>query len=101
VINKLAEEPDVHIIINSCRDKANEQMVIDALVSHGVKFHSFNENYLPLVEKYGETRKIGADIYIDNKNIFMHHYGWDEIEKELYRRLEVLRRGERYRHVML
>ena len=37
----------------------------------GIKYHYFNENFPHLIDRYGgDTRKISADIYIDDKCLF-------------------------------
>ena len=56
------------------------QSLIDAinwLAEKGIKMDAYNENLYPL-----ESRKIVADVYIDDKNVFMvDDVDWYKIEK--------------------
>ena len=72
IINKLYN--DHTIIINTLRvDKGKRKYLSEAkkwLKKEGIKYHYINENSKEVVEGYwGDTRKIAADIYIDDKNI--------------------------------
>lgn len=73
-INQLYDE-GYFIVINTCRsddgkDKA-AQIAKDFLKLRGIKYHAFNENLPHLIEFYGcDTRKISADVYIDDKCLF-------------------------------
>ena len=73
-INKLYEE-GYAIVINTCRTDEGEfkaaQMARDFLKIRGINYHTFNENLPHLLEIYGcDTRKISADVYIDDKCLF-------------------------------
>jgi len=73
-INKLYDEGYI-IVINTCRSDDGEypaaQMARDFLRIRGIKYHAFNENMPHLIEYYGcDTRKISADVYIDDKCLF-------------------------------
>lgn len=73
-INKLYDEGYL-IVINTCRSDDGEvkaaQMARDFLRLRGIKYHNFNENPQHLIEAYGcDTRKISADVYIDDKCLF-------------------------------
>ena len=58
------------IIINTCRAKYHADNAKNFLVNKGVRFSLFNENDKRLIEKYGtDTRKISADVYIEDKDI--------------------------------
>lgn len=73
-INKLYNEGYV-IVINTCRTDGGDypaaQMAKDFLRIRGIKYHYFNENPDFLIELYKcDTRKISADVYIDDKCLF-------------------------------
>ena len=73
-INKLYDEGYL-IVINTCRsdggEHAAEQMVKDFMKLRGIKYHSINQNLDFLIEYYKcDTRKISADVYIDDKCLF-------------------------------
>jgi len=57
------------IIINSCRNGEMEKDMIRFLVHNRIPFHYVNQNSKALIDLYGgDTRKISADIYFDDKN---------------------------------
>jgi hypothetical protein len=73
-INKLYDE-GYCIVINTCRSDDGEFMAAaiakQFLHLRGIKYHYFNENAEFLIKMYGcDTRKISADIYIDDKCLF-------------------------------
>jgi len=77
VINKLSKKHT--IIINTLReDKKVPFLNIERnwksearefLTKKGVTFHFLNENPLELIEKWGNSRKLAGDVFIDDKNI--------------------------------
>ena len=80
VINKLYNEGHI-IIINSNRVSKTQGEAEDFLKIKGIKFHYFNTNYPGEIIKWGiDSRKISADVYIDDKSIFTDEINWDEIE---------------------
>ncbi|MBR8535399.1 hypothetical protein KDU71_07490 [Carboxylicivirga sediminis] len=68
VINKLYDEGHT-IIINSLREGVYQHQAERWLEQHGINYHHFNENSPANIKKYYECRKIGADVYIDDRNI--------------------------------
>jgi hypothetical protein len=73
-INKLYDEGYL-IVINTCRSDGGEHkaetMVREFCKLRGIKYHTVNENLDFLIEHYGcDTRKISADVYIDDKCLF-------------------------------
>jgi len=71
------------IIIWSCREGDYAEEAILALEREGVKYHFFNNNAPERTAKYGyDSRKIGADIFIDDRSIHALVVGieWDEID---------------------
>ena len=68
-INKLYDDGH-YIIIWTCRSEGYEIGVVEFLDGMNIKYHQVNENELARIEKYGsDSRKISADIYIDDKNL--------------------------------
>ena len=69
VINELYDAGH-EIIIWTCRCDEPAEMAKQFLDGHGIKYHKFNEHMDRLIEQYGnDTRKIWADIYIDDKQL--------------------------------
>lgn len=68
-----------YVVINSCRHHENQERAKQWLIDNNVPFHKFNENLDFLIAKYGDCRKIGADLYIDDKN--PGGAGWDVVER--------------------
>ena len=58
-----------YVIINTCR--AGDQLIemINFLIEKQIPFHRVNDNAPWLIEKYGNTRKIHADVFIDANNL--------------------------------
>lgn len=80
------------IIINSCRVGDREKEIrefiynsdIMPIVPYGKL--SVNMNISEKIDLYGsDTRKISADVYIDDKNIFCHEINWLKIADEISR----------------
>lgn len=78
-INKQVE--DGHkVIISSCRSGKDEMLAFEFLLEMGIRFHCFNNNHPDLISKYrNDCRKIGADLYIDDKSVFCNEIDWQEI----------------------
>lgn len=74
------------IIINSCRAGIYADNMIKWLRRHDFAFDFVNENDPKRTSQYGgDTRKISADIYIDDKNIFCKDISWFAILQEIER----------------
>jgi hypothetical protein len=93
-VGKLKEDADVyinmlydegyHIVINTCRSGKYEGMAHEFLKKIGIKYHYLNNNMPYLIEEYGQDcRKISADVYIDNKNLFGVPKTWEEIYNQV------------------
>jgi hypothetical protein len=83
VINRFYDEGH-HILIWTCR--ANERLEIAKkyLIECGIKFHLINENLPSNIEQYGgDTRKMSANIYIDDRQLGGIPDDWLEIERLL------------------
>ena len=68
-INSLYDQ-GYYIIIWTCRSKAALHLAEEALVRNQIKYHALNRQSPSIMLKYGsDTRKISADLYIDNKQL--------------------------------
>lgn len=91
VINNLYNQGHT-IIIWTCRSGEHETMAADYLRSLGVKFHHINENHPDNIAQYdSDSRKIFADIYIDDKQLGGLPESWltiDEVLQEQLKRIK-------------
>lgn len=68
------------VCIWTCRTGEARKEAINFLQDNEINFHYFNES--PLDDNYNEvSRKIQADIYIDDKNIFTRVIEWAQIKE--------------------
>lgn len=59
------------IIINTCREGKQEDIAKEFLSLADIHYDYLNENDRQLIDFYGtDTRKISADLYMDDKNFF-------------------------------
>ena len=59
------------IILWTCRCGKDLEVAVNACAEQGLIFDAVNENLPDMIEKFGgDTRKIFADIYIDDKVIY-------------------------------
>lgn len=68
-LNQLYNHDEIYTIINTCR--SGEQLIdaVNFLIENGIKFNRINDNYPDNIKKYGNTRKVFADVYIDASNL--------------------------------
>lgn len=60
------------IILWTCRSGEMLQKAVDWCEEQGLRFDALNENLPEIVEKFGgDSRKIYADLYIDDKAVFV------------------------------
>lgn len=79
VINELYDQGH-DIIINSCRQGKEEREMVEFLIDNEIKFTAVNENLSYRIEEYGnDCRKIGADVYIDDKAYPCNIMNWIDI----------------------
>jgi len=58
------------LILWTCRTKSQLQEAVDWCKTQGLEFDAVNENLDEIIKKYGgDTRKIQADHYVDDKNL--------------------------------
>lgn len=88
VINQLYNEGNT-IIINTCRSGEHESAAAQYLIEMGVKFHHINENHPENIVQYdSDSRKIFADIYIDDKQLGGLPESWIDINTQLREQLK-------------
>ncbi len=71
------------IILYTCRHGQDLTDAVEWCKQQGIVFDYINENTKELIEKYGDSRKIAADVYIDDKNVLV-----SEIMKEMEERID-------------
>jgi hypothetical protein len=69
VLKKLQQEEHHQIILWSVREGELLDRAVKYCEKNGVKFYAVNQNYPDEKLEEGISRKINADIYIDDKNI--------------------------------
>ena len=83
VINRLYDDGH-HILIWTCRSNDRLDTAKNYLIECGIKYHLINENLPNNIEQYGgDTRKMSAHIYIDDRQLGGIPEDWLEIEKML------------------
>lgn len=88
VINRLYDEGH-RIIISTCRAEDRAETAKNYLVDKGVKFDKFNENLDWSIAQYkGDTRKISADVYIDDRNLGGIPDDWNLIYEMIQKQLK-------------
>lgn len=88
VINQLYNEGHT-IIINTCRSGDHQQMAAMYLHDMGIKFHHINENHPDNIAMYdSDSRKIFADIYVDDKQLGGLPESWVVIDSQLRQQLK-------------
>lgn len=59
------------IILYTCRSGEHLKAAVEFCKDHGLEFDTVNENLPELIEAYGgDTRKINADYYIDDRALY-------------------------------
>lgn len=71
-INKLHKSGLFYIIIWTCRSDEHEGQVYSYLTENKINFDSINRQHPLLMKHYNDdTRKISADIYIDDRGLYL------------------------------
>jgi len=85
VINKLKHE-GYHLILWTSRTGFKLAQAVEFLTKNGITFHGYNESCPASLEKYGDidTRKIYADLYIDDKILIRPVPEWTEIYEMIH-----------------
>ena len=69
-IVKLAQNIGAKIVLWTCRHNTALMQAVDYCRSQGLKFDAVNSNIAEVQELYGhDTRKVFADVYIDDKSV--------------------------------
>lgn len=72
----------MNVLIWTCREKEYKDNAEKFLIANDVLFTDINENCVLRTEYWGnDSRKIGADLYIDDKNLGGIPEKWSEIDK--------------------
>jgi hypothetical protein len=87
VINQLKSE-GYYIIIWTCRTQERGAEAEEFLIENGIHFDQINQSCPANVEKFTgiDTRKVFADLYIDDKGLILIPE-WDDIYDIVHRRL--------------
>ncbi|RPK20012.1 hypothetical protein [Paenibacillus xylanexedens] len=73
------------IIIWTCRTGDQAEKVKAMLVSAGIKFEAFNDNLSDGREMFPDnSRKVFADVYIDDRANFIKEIDWLWVEQNLF-----------------
>lgn len=76
------------VILWTCRKDQELLEAVSWCADIGLSFDSINENLPEIIEKYGgDSRKIHADYYIDDKNLFIEDMTAEERKKYLQDKL--------------
>ncbi len=68
-----------YLIIWTCRTGDDLVAAVNWLAEHEIPYHRINDNHPADIERYGgNSRKINADIYIDDRNLGGLP-GWDQV----------------------
>jgi uncharacterized HAD superfamily protein len=78
------------VIIWTCRTGEPLQHAIQWLIQHNVPYDAINQNLPEHIKRYkGDTRKVHADLYVDDKGLGMRKVKsselWDMVRKEVNR----------------
>lgn len=76
------------VIINICRSSAlgADQLCVDYLNYNGIRYTMFNANTKETIDKYGgDTRKISADIYFDDRGMIPDFKAFDAAVSKMER----------------
>lgn len=87
VISKLKAEGH-YIIIWTCRKQQRETEARNFLIQNNIPFDLVNESNAVNVQKYGgvDTRKVYADVYIDDNGLVELH-DWNDIYEMIYKKI--------------
>jgi ribonucleotide monophosphatase NagD (HAD superfamily) len=82
---KKIKEYGGQIIIWTCRTSYQAELVKEMLQKAGVKYDAFNDNLKESLDIFPDnSRKVFADIYIDDRSIHCKEIDWLEIESLLF-----------------
>lgn len=67
------------LILWTCRTKEYLKKAKEKLKKDGVEFDAYNENLEFDIKSFADSRKVGADYYIDDKSLFVDKIDWINI----------------------
>ena len=81
------------LVLWTCRKDDELQAAVDWCADEGIMFDAVNENLPEIIEKYGgDSRKIHADFYVDDKNLIIDEVSISERKKLLRKKIESLKK---------
>jgi hypothetical protein len=81
------------LVLWTCRKDDELQAAVDWCADEGIEFDAINENLPEIIEKYGgDSRKIHADFYVDDKNMIIDEVSISERKKLLRKKIESLKK---------
>lgn len=84
---KIQQRDGAKIILWTCRKDEMLDKAVEWCARHGIIFDAVNENLPHIIDNFGgDTRKIFANEYIDDKNIDIRDYGFKITTKSIYSR---------------
>jgi hypothetical protein len=83
---RLHDIHDCWIGLWTCRQERHLEPVVDFLAEVGFEYNSLNEQHPNIPKIFGyDARKMGADIYVEDKDVYAQHNpnfpDWLEIER--------------------
>ena len=82
-----------YIIIWTCRAGDHVEKIHKYMAEHDLPYDQINEHHPALVIRYGnDTRKIAADLYIDDKNLGGIHEDWETIYHDVITESKLLKK---------
>lgn len=69
-LNDMKRKYGAKLILWTCRSRKNLRYAVKWCKDHGLEFDAVNKNLKRSIKKFGgDSRKVYADIYIDDKNL--------------------------------
>lgn len=78
-INGLAADGH-YLILNTCRSGKKLLDALNFCCENGIFFGRINDNHPDLTAEHGSTRKVFADVYVDDRNLGGFP-GWEEVRR--------------------
>lgn len=86
VLERLHDD-GIKLILWTCRTGEYLEQALEFLRNNGMMeyFSAVNSNIVEVEEAYGvDSRKVGADLYIDDRNVFTKEVNWRQVENFIY-----------------
>lgn len=88
---KALKEKNYYIIIWTCREGLDVEKIKEWCIRHNILYDQINEHHPTLIKHYkNNTRKIMADVYIDDKCLFALPNNWADIYRLIMLRTKEL-----------